>query len=339
MSDCPPIIRDGRYSGILIHYRIMAVNSNSTLDELRTWWKQENCLLQSEFYIEASSMNDVKVFLDFDPTLMKPLFLELPGGMPVITARPTPTPEYSLDMGVNAFPGQTKSFPPAVEKRILAYIKDNVSEVEAKLTQEVCRKEEADMMTVGTDFRMALINALCSEVILDEKSVTPSYMYCASRFLSPEALDDIRKDVLRKTRSFLGEQLEKGVLSRDEFKRLHAFHKKSIADKFHPWTFLKGKLNHRLGNIGYILEGVRPREVSLVAQWAVSDTSYAPYLALIDDWISAKAKAFDLSRKDIDAILSNSGTLQTIQKGINSHRPKLPDPVVKKARREFAQKI
>ena len=297
------------------------------------------CVLQSEFFLEASSLNDVSIFLDYNSILMRPVYLEMDKGIPFIKARTldenSSAPVYVMGVKGIAPEEGSRPFPESAEASVLEYLKGNCAEVESKLSVEICQREENELMNYGKDIRSSLANAICFDVMLDERTVSPAYLYCASRFLSPEALEDIRREVLRRTETFLGEQMEKGFLTKEAFRSQLAFNKKAISDKFHPWTILKGKLNHRLGNIGCLLEGIEPKDICLVASWAVSDPAYAPYLSQLDDWITSKAKCFRFSRKLIDDLLSKSGCLQNLRNGVEASRPKLPDDIIMKAKRSF----
>lgn len=334
----------------------MAVTRNESLDELRAWFLDERRKLQAEYFLEVFDAKHIgRLLYELEPVegsvplpTMEQYFLEIWKGIPVITCHEASSrnnPDSTMRDGkllyVLGLPPSSieklglEPFPEEMEKTLLSYFQKNVTFIERSLLSSVNEFVDVSLHSLGSDPEQLIADAITKDIILDESTVTPSFMYCMARTYDygfPKASIKMQDDAINGIRAFLGEQLEDGLLSRKDFDLQMAFVRKSVSDLFHPWTLLKGKMDHRLYTIGDICEGIEAKDIAQVAHWASTEVEYKPYMAQIGDWISQKAKKFRFTRKSIDDVLKQFGHTEGFRQ---QSRPALPKGIVQKARKKY----
>lgn len=295
--------------------------SDNYLQDFQSWWREEQLDLMAEVFFEAEGYERLALpreRISLPGGKKVDCALELWEGIPLIVVR-TPNEEeldhftfqdnlldvFGNDFGKNELIISTKEGIPVdslsepERKRIFKYFRNEYPRMRQRMENDVHMMGYDEFERLGKDFKSALCDGLCGDFILDENDIHAGTMYLVSKFLSPDELQGVMFDSQKRVAAFFGEQYEKGHMKRDEYERMVAFSKKSIADKFHPWTFLKGRMNHRLANLSTLSNEVTTVLISSIAAKAMSSPEYAPYRKEILEWAEKEAVAFNVSKKEV----------------------------------------
>ena len=176
-----------------------------------------------------------------------------------------------------------------------------------------------------------IIDAITADIVLDSNDVTSGMLYYATKGLHRPVVDMMPGEVLKTVDNFYDEMRREGHMTDREIREQRTYNVKKVSDMFHPWSLLKGRLNHQLGNLGEMKGEVTAMDIAKVATWAERTVVFSPYVGTeLETWVKDKAKTMHVKMKDVAA------ARETLS-GKQVHEPR-KRPELSKAARESAAK-
>lgn len=313
----------------------MAVKKKASLDELRDWWNDCHYRICAEYILPTSNRKEEFSYplfnlCDRSDSVTNTVFLNIYRGIPHIIIADGAKDELILRDQLCFCPNgvchynQDGSFTSASrdeEYAVFSQIKPKEVSILRQLERDVLDWEKAKYKKYGFTYYDLLVHSVCSDIFLDEKNVRSADMYLFSKRLSNSELLRAESECKRNSDKFLNDVVRSRDMSRKDAAEFKSFVSKDISDLFHPWTILKGRLNHQLGCLCLIDRECHPADVARVVTWAEKDSAYAPYVGKdLEDWVKKQAKVFQLPLKAVNSERAKLGG--NVGKKI-SVRPKL----------------